>query len=42
MSELHLPTPPLADQSVLLRPRREADVTKNVTTFSDPVLQRCF
>ena len=40
MPELHYPTPPLADDVVLLRPWREADVPDNVMAFSDPVIQR--
>lgn len=39
MSELLFPAPPLCDQTVLLRPWREADVPKIVMAFSDPVVQ---
>jgi ribosomal-protein-alanine N-acetyltransferase len=40
MPELHFPTPPLADETVLLRPWREADVPDNLMAFSDSVIQR--
>jgi len=40
MSELRLPVPPLADETVLLRPWREADVSAGLMAFSDPVIQR--
>src|SRR5450759_4416806 len=40
MSELHFPAPPLADETVLLRPWREADVSDGLMRFSDPVIHR--
>ena len=40
MAELWFPVPPLADDVVLLRPWREADVPGMVLAFSDPVMQR--
>ena len=40
MAELWFPVPPLADDVVLLRPWREADVPGLVAAFSDPVMQR--
>jgi RimJ/RimL family protein N-acetyltransferase len=40
MAELWFPVPPLADEVVLLRPWREADVPGIVLAFSDPVMQR--
>ena len=40
MTELWFPVPPLADDAVLLRPWREADVTRVVQAFSDPVMRR--
>jgi len=40
MPELHFPTPPLTDGTVLLRPWRESDVPGNLMAFSDPVIQR--
>jgi RimJ/RimL family protein N-acetyltransferase len=40
MSELYFPEPPLADETVLLRPWREADVSEGLMAFSDPVIQR--
>jgi len=40
MCELAFPTPPLAGESVLLRPWREADVPVNLMAFGDPVIQR--
>ncbi|HEY5179881.1 MAG TPA: GNAT family N-acetyltransferase [Dermatophilaceae bacterium] len=40
MPELHFPTPPLADETLLLRPWREADVPDNLMAFSDLVIQR--
>ena len=40
MPELHFPTPLLADETVLLRPWREADVPDNLMAFSDSVIQR--
>ena len=40
MAELLFPGPPLADDVVLLRPWREADVPAMVLAFSDPVMQR--
>jgi Acetyltransferase (GNAT) domain len=38
--ELRFPTPPLAEETVLLRPWRAADVPENLMAFSDPVVQR--
>jgi RimJ/RimL family protein N-acetyltransferase len=38
--ELQVPTPSLADKTVLLRPWREADVPNSLMAFSDPVIQR--
>ena len=40
MAELWFPVPPLADEVVLLRPWREADVPAAFLGFSDPVVQR--
>jgi RimJ/RimL family protein N-acetyltransferase len=40
MAELGFPVPPLADDVVLLRPWREADVPTIVLAVSDPVMQR--
>ena len=40
MAELWFPVPPLADDVVLLRPWREADVPGKLLAFSDPVMQR--
>jgi RimJ/RimL family protein N-acetyltransferase len=40
MSELHFPAPPLADETVLLRPWRETDVADGLMAFSDPIIQR--
>ena len=40
MPELTFPTPPLADGLVLLRPWREADVTRDLLAFGDPVVHR--
>jgi RimJ/RimL family protein N-acetyltransferase len=40
MGERVLPTPPLADEVVLLRPWREADVPAKLMAFGDPVVQR--
>ena len=40
MTELWFPVPPLTDDVVLLRPWREADVTRVVQAFSDPVMRR--
>lgn len=40
MAELWYPVPPLADEVVLLRPWREADVPAAFLGFSDPVVQR--
>jgi RimJ/RimL family protein N-acetyltransferase len=40
MSELRLPVPALADETVLLRPWREADISQGLMAFSDPVTQR--
>jgi RimJ/RimL family protein N-acetyltransferase len=40
MAELSFPVPSLADDVVLLRPWREADVPGMVLAFSDPVMQR--
>jgi hypothetical protein len=40
MPELHFPTPLLADETLLLRPWREADVPDNLMAFSDSVIQR--
>jgi RimJ/RimL family protein N-acetyltransferase len=40
MTELWFPVPPLADDVVLLRPWREADMPGVVLAFSDPVMQR--
>jgi RimJ/RimL family protein N-acetyltransferase len=39
MVGLRFPVPPLADDVVLLRPWREADVPGIVLAFSDPVMQ---
>jgi ribosomal-protein-alanine N-acetyltransferase len=38
--KLRFPTPPLAEETVLLRPWRAADVPENLMAFSDPVVQR--
>jgi len=40
MPELQFPSPPLADETVLLRPWREADVSDGLMAFRDPVVQR--
>jgi RimJ/RimL family protein N-acetyltransferase len=40
MAKLWFPVPPLADEVVLLRPWREADVPGKLLTFGDPVVQR--
>jgi RimJ/RimL family protein N-acetyltransferase len=40
MAELWFPASPLADDVVLLRPWREADVPGKLLAFSDPVVQR--
>lgn len=40
MAELRFPVPPLADDVVLLRPWREADVPGKLLAFGDPVMQR--
>lgn len=40
MAELVLPTPPLADEVVLLRPWRETDVPAKLMAFGDVVVQR--
>jgi hypothetical protein len=40
MPEVRFPTPPLAGESVLLRPWRAADVLESLMVFSDPVIQR--
>lgn len=40
MNELRLPTPPLADDVVLLRPWHEADVPTRLMAAGDPVTQR--
>jgi RimJ/RimL family protein N-acetyltransferase len=40
MAELWFPVPPLADDVVLLRPWRGADVPAIATAFSDPVMQQ--
>jgi RimJ/RimL family protein N-acetyltransferase len=40
MAELAFPAPPLADEVVLLRPWREADLPRIVLAFTDPVMQR--
>jgi RimJ/RimL family protein N-acetyltransferase len=40
MAELRFPVPPLADDAVLLRPWREADLPGIVLAFSDPLMQR--
>ena len=40
MPEVQFPSPPLADETVLLRPWREADVSDGLMGFSDPVIQR--
>jgi RimJ/RimL family protein N-acetyltransferase len=40
MAELPFPTPPLADEVVLLRPWREADLPGKLMAFSDAVVQR--
>jgi RimJ/RimL family protein N-acetyltransferase len=40
MSELRLPVPVLADETVLLRPWREADISRGLMALSDPVTQR--
>jgi RimJ/RimL family protein N-acetyltransferase len=38
-AELWFPSPPLADDVVLLRPWRESDVPAQLTAFSDPVFR---
>ena len=40
MPELQFPSPPLADETVLLRPWREADVSDGLMGLTDPVIQR--
>jgi RimJ/RimL family protein N-acetyltransferase len=40
MSELRFPSPPLFNESVLLRPWRASDVPDNLMAFSDPVVQQ--
>ena len=40
MAELRFPVPPLADDVVLLRPWRAADVPGKLAAFSDPVMRR--
>jgi RimJ/RimL family protein N-acetyltransferase len=40
MVEFPLPSPPLADEVVLLRPWRESDVPTQLKAFSDPFFQR--
>jgi RimJ/RimL family protein N-acetyltransferase len=40
MPELQFPSPPLADEVVLLRAWQEADVPANVMRFADPSVQR--
>lgn len=40
MAELWFPVPPLADEVVLLRPWREADVPGKLLAFGDPLVQR--
>jgi RimJ/RimL family protein N-acetyltransferase len=39
VAELPFPSPPLADEVVLLRPWRESDLPKMLMAFSDPVVQ---
>jgi hypothetical protein len=39
MAGLPLPTPPLADDAIVLRPWRETDIAAQLRTFSDPVFQ---
>jgi RimJ/RimL family protein N-acetyltransferase len=40
MPELAFPTPPLADDVVLLRPWRETDLPARLTVLGDPLVQR--
>jgi RimJ/RimL family protein N-acetyltransferase len=40
MLELLFPAPPLADETVLLRPWQETDVPDMAMAFSDPVIQQ--
>lgn len=40
MPEIAFPSPPLANETVLLRPWPAADVSGNLMAFSDPVIQR--
>jgi RimJ/RimL family protein N-acetyltransferase len=40
MAELWFPVPPLADEVVMLRPWREADVPGKLLAFSDPLVQQ--
>ena len=40
MAELPFPSPPLADDVVMLRPWREADVPAQLGAFSDPCFQQ--
>jgi RimJ/RimL family protein N-acetyltransferase len=40
MTELRLPVPALANETVLLRPWRKADVARGLMAFGDPVIQR--
>jgi len=40
MAELPLPTPPLRDCAVALRPWREADIAAQLTAFTDPLFER--
>jgi RimJ/RimL family protein N-acetyltransferase len=39
MAGLPLPTPPLADDAIVLRPWRETDIPAQLRIFSDPVFQ---
>jgi hypothetical protein len=39
MAGLPLPTPPLADDAIALRPWRETDIPAQLRIFSDPVFQ---
>jgi RimJ/RimL family protein N-acetyltransferase len=39
MADLPLPTPPLADDAIALRPWRETDIPVQLRIFSDPVFQ---
>jgi RimJ/RimL family protein N-acetyltransferase len=39
MAEIPFPSPPLADDVVLLRPWRETDVPAMLDSFGDPVFQ---